>query len=202
MRLKSTMKKFAASEENVANNLINQGIINKAQEEIKNSKWIAPGGSSDFENQTPHKYCEIKDFKTNDDNIMTERYGDLDLVEKHINTQSNLAGTFYFGIIDGSYKLMYAEPVQDYVGDFYKRGLLEKTKQGIQESNWVAPGGSQKKPHKYFIVDQFENEEDVPKNTEEIEKTLKEQSGMNGIFYFGIYQGIDCLFYTEPVSEN
>jgi hypothetical protein len=196
---KSAMK-FNSSIE-VADWLINEKrVLEYAESQIKNSNWIAPGGSSNPGEASPHKYLAVFDFGKYYDDVV-DRYGRLEPIARWINADSSLPGEFYFGIIDGSCKLMYAEPVGDYVSHFYESGLLEKTKREVEVSDWIAPGGSQGKPHKYVAVEEFDSEEKVPKNKSEVEKILNQQSGMKGKFYFGILHGIDYLIYAEQIEE-
>jgi hypothetical protein len=109
--LKRLIKKAMPDVDQVVQSFFNQGIEQIAQQEIEKSTWIAPGGSSNPDEATPHKYCTVIDFEISDADKMEQKYGNLTTIERGINGLSSLSGKFYFGMFGGDYCLMYAEPV-------------------------------------------------------------------------------------------
>ena len=110
--LKRLIKKSMTAVDQVVQSFFNQGIEQIAQQEVERSTWIAPGGSSNPNEATPHKYCTVIDFEISDHDKMEKKYGNLTTIERGINGISSLSGKFYFGLIGGTYCLMYAEPVE------------------------------------------------------------------------------------------
>ena len=109
--MKRLIKKAMPDVDQVVQSFFNQGIEQIAQQEIEKSTWIAPGGSSNPDEATPHKYCTVIDFEISDPDKMEQKYGNLTTIERGINGLSSLSGKFYFGMFGGDYCLMYAEPV-------------------------------------------------------------------------------------------